>query len=192
MKIKLRVITVILLTGVMVVGAKLSPTMDAFALPGPSVEGKAAPEFTHGTSQDWINSPPLKLANLRGDVVMVDFWTFECWNCYRSIPWLNTLNERYAKQGFTMVSVHTPEFDRERVRSNIVRKVAEFNIKNPVMVDNDFSYWNAMGNRYWPSFYLIDKQGRVRSSFIGETHVGDRRALEIEGTIETLLAEKQH
>lgn len=184
------VLLVLLLCGVLLIGAKLKPTMDAYALPGPSVEGKPAPEFTHGTAQDWINSPPLKLADLRGSVVMVDFWTFECWNCYRSIPWLNTLNQRYGKQGFTMVSVHTPEFDRERIRGNIVKKMAEFKIENPVMVDNDFSYWNAMGNRYWPAFYLIDKQGQVRSSYIGETHIGDKRARDIEAAIETLLAEK--
>ena len=154
-----------------------------------AVEAPAAPEFTHHAPAEWINSPPLSLADLRGKVVLVDFWTFDCWNCYRSFPWLNSVDKRFGKRGLEVVGVHTPEFDHERVRENVVRKVAEFDLDHPVMIDNDYSYWNAMGNRYWPAYYLIDKHGRVRARFVGETHAGDAQAQQIESAVEKLLEE---
>jgi len=148
-----------------------------------------APEFTHAEPREWINSGPLRVSDLRGRVVLVDFWTFDCWNCYRSFPWLKSLEARYEQHAFTVVGVHSPEFDHERARENVVEKVREFDLRHPVMIDNDFSYWKAMRNRYWPTFYLIDKQGRVRARFIGETHEGDRRARAVETAIERLLEE---
>lgn len=148
-----------------------------------------APEFTHSAEEDWINSPPLTLEALRGQVVLVDFWTFGCWNCYRSFPWLHSLEARFADRGLSVVGVHSPEFKHERERAKVIEKVAEFKLTHPVMIDNDFSYWKAMGNRYWPTYYLIDKRGRVRAFFIGETHQGDARAREIQDTIERLLGE---
>ncbi len=148
-----------------------------------------APEFPHASTEEWINSEPLSLKHLRGQVVLLDFWTFDCWNCYRSFPWLNAVEKRYAPRGLQVIGVHTPEFPHEKVRANIVGKVHEFEIHHPVMIDNDHSYWRAMGNRYWPAFYLIDKQGRVRAIFVGETHAGDRNATKMEKTIEKLLAE---
>jgi glutathione peroxidase-family protein len=148
-----------------------------------------APEFTQDRAKDWINSEPLRLADLRGRVVLIDIWTFECWNCYRSFPWLKAIEDRYGPQGLVVIGVHSPEFDRERHRDAVARKVREFALQHPVMIDNDFSYWKALGNRYWPAFYLIDKQGRIRYRFAGETHAGDRRAQEIEGAVERLLAE---
>ena len=154
-----------------------------------AAEGIAAPEFTHTEEREWINSVPLTLAGLRGKVVLLDFWTFECWNCYRSFPWLNALEARLAGEDFTVIGVHTPEFEHEKVRSSIEKKVAEFELHHPVMIDNDFSYWRAMGNRYWPAFYLIDKQGKVRAAYVGETHEGDRQARKIEAAIRNLLAE---
>lgn len=150
---------------------------------------RPAPEFTHASAQDWLNSAPLKLADLRGRVVLLDVWTFECWNCYRSLPWVNALHARLAARGLALIGVHTPEFERERLRANIEAKLAEFQVRNPVMIDNDYSYWNALGNRYWPAFYLIDKQGRLRASYVGETHAGDAQAREVEAMIEQLLAE---
>jgi thiol-disulfide isomerase/thioredoxin len=148
-----------------------------------------APEFTHAAPADWINSDPLKLADLRGKVVLLDFWTFDCWNCYRSFPWLHALEEQFAAEPFQVIGVHTPEFDHERVRDNVEEKVAGFRLSHPVMMDNDFSYWRAMKNRYWPAFYLIDKRGRVRARFVGETHAGDRNARAIEAKVSELLAE---
>ena len=148
-----------------------------------------AAEFTHSSPKEWINSPPLTLTQLRGKVILIDFWTFDCWNCYRSFPWLKSVETRYELQGFQVIGVHTPEFDHEKEYENIVAKVEEFDLHHPIMIDNDLSYWNAMGNRYWPTYYLIDKRGRVRSVFVGETHSGDARARKIEAAIQELLAE---
>ncbi len=163
-----------------------------FATPGfarNKITPSIAPEFTHSDEQDWLNSKPLQLGDMRGQVVLVDFWTFDCWNCYRSFPWLNDLEKRLASDDFRIIGVHTPEFEHEKLRGNIVAKIEEFQLKHPVMIDNDFSYWRAMGNRYWPAFYLIDKDGKMAASFFGETHKGDRQAKAIEKAISSLLAE---
>lgn len=148
-----------------------------------------APAFTHQSGEAWINSDPLTLADLRGRVLLLDVWTFDCWNCYRSFPWLKAMEARLKDKAFQIIGVHSPEFEHEKVRSNIVEKVEEFGLEHPVMIDNDFSYWRALGNRYWPAFYIIDKQGRLRAIFVGETHEGDAQAKRIEETITTLLAE---
>ena len=147
------------------------------------------PEFTHKAKSHWINSQPLSVKDLRGSVVLVDVWAFDCWNCYRSFPWLNAVAKRYADDGLRVIGVHSPEFRHEHKRANVVAKVAEFELDHPVMMDNDFSYWKALGNRYWPTFYLADRRGRVRGVFIGETHAGDPRAKDVEAAIEALLAE---
>ena len=149
----------------------------------------SAPEFTHQRDSDWINSVPLRIADLRGKVLLIDFWTFDCWNCYRSFPWLKSLEARLDPARFLVIGVHTPEFDREKQRNNIVAKVAQFGLRHPVMIDNDYSYWQAMGNRYWPAWYLVDKSGRIRAVFQGETHSGERQAEVIENNIRELLNE---
>ena len=154
------------------------------------LQGHKAPEFTHTLAEEWINSDPLTLSELRGNVVLLDFWTFDCWNCYRSFPWLKEVEKTYQGLGLQVIGVHTPEFEHERIRSNIVDKVTEFDLHHPVMIDNDFSYWRAMNNHYWPAFYLIDKQGFIRAIFLGETHAGTSRASKIERAIEELLAQK--
>ena len=148
-----------------------------------------APEFTHRAKEDWINSEPLSLQALRGGVVLIDFWTLNCRNCYRSFPWLNEVHERLAGRGLQVIGVHSPEFQHEHEPQRVAAKVREFGLAHPVIIDNDFSYWNAIGNQYWPAFYLIDKRGRLRYRFAGETHKGDPRALEIERRIGELLAE---
>ena len=148
-----------------------------------------APEFTHTHADQWINSKPLTLADFGGKVLLVDMWTFDCWNCYRSIPWLKDVEKRLGPQGLALLGVHTPEFAHEKERDKVIAKVKEFGIGHPVMLDNDFSYWNALGNRYWPAFYVIDKQGKLRGRFVGETHVGDKRAKEVENLVVKLLAE---
>lgn len=148
-----------------------------------------APEFTHTQAEDWLNSPPLTLASLRGQVVLLDFWTFGCSNCYRSFPWLNALEQRLHARGLRVIGVHTPEFAHERLRAGVKYKVQQFELRHPVMLDNDSSYWKALGNRYWPAFYLIDKRGRLREHYAGETHAGDSQARRIEAAILALLAE---
>ena len=149
----------------------------------------AAPAFTHTVEDEWLNSAPLTWKDLHGKVVLVDFWTFGCWNCYRSFPWLKAMEARLAPKGLQVVGVHTPEFEHERVRKNVEAKIEEFGLRHPVMLDNDFSYWRALGNRYWPAFYIFDHEGRLRATFYGETHEGDRQAREIEATIKDLLME---
>jgi len=148
-----------------------------------------APEFTHTSAEAWINSPPLKLADYGGRVLLIDVWTFDCWNCYRSIPWLRNVEARLGPKGLALLGVHSPEFAHEHERARVLVKVKEFGIKHPVMLDNDFSYWSALGNRYWPAFYVIDKQGHLRGTFVGETHTGDERAKKIEALIAALLTE---
>jgi len=112
-----------------------------------------------------------------------------CWNCYRSFPWLTGLEQRLKDRDFRVIGVHTPEFEAEKDRTRIAERADHFGLHHPIMVDNDHAYWKAMGNRYWPAYYLIDRQGRVRHYFVGETHAGDERAVEIEARIRELLAE---
>ncbi len=117
-----------------------------------------APEFHQTSPELWLNSEPLTMESLRGKVIMLDFWTFDCWNCYRSFPWMNEMEARFDSDEFLIIGVHTPEFEHEKVRENIEKKIAEFGLKHPTVMDNDFRYWKAMNNRYWPSYYLIDKK----------------------------------
>lgn len=149
--------------------------------------GSPVPDFTHHATEDWLNSPPLTLSQLRGSVVLVDFWAHECWNCYRSFPWLNSLTQRYAGKGVVVVSVHTPELPSERARAGVMESTRKYALSNPIMLDNDYSFWNAMGNSYWPAYYLIDQHGILRYAAVGETHAGDDNARSMEAAIDLLL-----
>jgi cytochrome c biogenesis protein CcdA/thiol-disulfide isomerase/thioredoxin len=140
-----------------------------------------APDF-RGT-QRWFNSPPLSLAALRGKVVLVDFWTYTCINCLRTLPYLKAWYARYHARGFVVVGVHTPEFGFEHDAGNVRAAVGRFGIHYPVVQDNDYATWNAWGNQAWPSEYLIDARGHVREAREGE---GDYAATE--RSIRTLLA----
>lgn len=179
---RLLILIVLLLLGL----CPLLPYLQRAAAEDPDLP-RSAPEFTHRAVDEWINSKPLRLADLHGRVVLLDFWTFDCWNCYRSFPWLKELGYKLRDKPFTVIGVHAPEFANEYVRDNVVKKAKEFDLHHPVMMDNDFSYWNAMGNRYWPSFYVIDRDGVVQAKFFGETHGGDRNARAIEAKILELL-----
>ncbi|MCP3852338.1 MAG: redoxin family protein [Gammaproteobacteria bacterium] len=150
---------------------------------------KNLPEFTHTQAKSWINSAPLRVKSLLNEnkVILIDMWTFGCWNCYRSFPWLNALEKKYQDKGLQIVGVHTPEFDHEKIRANIEKKVKEFKLHHPVMIDNNFSYWRALNNRYWPSYYLVNQQGQIVYNHVGETHEGSHRALSLEKKIQELL-----
>jgi len=150
---------------------------------------KPVPEFTHQNAKDWINSKPLAWKDLQGKVVLVDFWTFGCWNCYRSFPWMHELETKLKGKPFTVVGIHSPEFDHEKDRNAVGQNTKKFKLEHPVMIDNDHSYWRAIGNRYWPTYYLVDKTGNIRGVYVGETHSGDRNARAIENQIDQLLAE---
>ena len=165
-----------LLTSAVVYAAKINPPA-------------AMPEFTQTDEIAWFNSKPLKSNDLRGKVVLIDVWTYGCWNCYNSFPWLRSVEEKYADQDFTVIGIHTPEFDREKDPTNVAKKISEFELHHPVMMDNDFAYWRALRNKYWPAYYIVDKKGNIRDAFIGETHEGDRRAKKIEKLIAKLLKE---
>ena len=164
----------------------LTSAFGALKMPKPPFP---APEFTVSSPDLWLNSPPLSIKSQRGKVVLVDFWTFGCINCKRSIPWLRSLEKKYAERNFQLIGVHTPEFDHERERGNVVREASALGRRHPIVIDNNLTIWRAYKNRYWPAFYIIDKHGTVRGVFVGETHVNDNRARAIEGLIERLLGE---
>jgi thiol-disulfide isomerase/thioredoxin len=152
---------------------------------GGSVAAMAAeaPEFTHPAAADWINSPPLTLASLHGSVVLVEFWTFDCYNCRNTLPWLKAIHDEYGPRGLKVVSVHTPELAQERVPANVRAAVKELGITYPVMIDGDYSYWRALNNRYWPAFYLIGADGKITLTAFGELHRGDKRGDAMEAAI---------
>lgn len=147
------------------------------------------PEFTQDSPSAWFNSAPLKVKDLRGKVALIDVWTYDCWNCYRSFPWLKQLETDLASRPFIVIGIHTPEFEHERDARRVAAKIDEFGLHHPVMLDNDMAYWHALDNRYWPTYYLVDKAGRLRYRFVGETHTGDRRDRAIRDAIDRLLAE---
>lgn len=132
----------------------------------PVDERVAAPDFTGIDS--WINTKPLTLRALRGHVVLVDFWTFSCVNCVRTIPHLQALYRAYRGRGFVIVGVHSPEFDFEKVRANVVAAVERLGVGWPVAIDSEMATWNAYHNEYWPAEYLIDQQGRIAYQNFGE------------------------
>jgi cytochrome c biogenesis protein CcdA/thiol-disulfide isomerase/thioredoxin len=147
-----------------------------------------APEFME--TEDWFNTPgkrPLTLASLRGRVVLIDFWTYTCINCIRTLPYLKAWDAAYRKDGLTIVGVETPEFAFEHDASNVADAIEQFGLRYPVVQDNNMGTWNAYGNEYWPADYLIDARGQVRYTAFGE---GDYDKTET--AIRALLAEAGH
>jgi peptide-methionine (R)-S-oxide reductase len=140
-----------------------------------------APEISNGA---WINSDPITLKSLRGRVVIIDFWTFGCYNCRNTLPSVKAWDARYRDKGLTIIGVHTPELDIERNIENVRREISKLEIRYPVVTDNDNSTWNAYGVEAWPTWFVIDKQGRVRWK-----HVGEGAYEETEQLIKKLLAE---
>ncbi len=147
-----------------------------------------APEFVD--NQRWFNTPgdrPLRLRSLRGRVVLVDFWTYSCINCLRTLPYLTAWDRRYRKDGLTIVGVHSPEFPFEKDAGNVEEAIERNDIRYPVAQDNDLATWTAYGNQYWPAEYFIDARGRVRFAHFGEGSYGEK-----ERVIRELLAEAGH
>jgi thiol-disulfide isomerase/thioredoxin len=139
-----------------------SATHPAAQLP---VEGHL-PGFDGATG--WLNSPPLTPAELRGKVVLVQFWTYTCINWLRTLPYVRAWAERYQDHGLVVVGVHTPEFDFEHDLDNVHRAVTDLGVDYPVATDNDYAIWTAFDNHYWPALYLIDAQGQIRHHRFGE------------------------
>ena len=144
---------------------------------------KLAPELAR--INGYINTEPVTLADLKGKVVLVDFWTYSCINCIRTIPYLNAWHEKYADQGLVIVGVHTPEFEFEKDYNNVRAAVDKFGIKYPVVQDNEKGTWQAYENRYWPRKYLIDDEGYIRYD-----HIGEGAYAETEKVIQSLLTER--
>ena len=145
----------------------------------------AAPDFAH--TERWFNTPggrPLSMRGLRGKVVLVDFWTYTCINCIRTLPWLKAWDARYRRDGLVIVGVHTPEFPFERDAGNVERAIAQNGLRYPVVQDNAYGTWQAYGNTAWPAEYFIDARGRVRYVHLGEGDYGRKEAI-----IRALLAE---
>lgn len=132
----------------------------------------------------WFNSPPLTSESLRGKVVLVDFWTYSCINCLRTLPYLKAWDEKYRDQGLVIIGVHTPEFAFEKDQRNVGQAIRDLGIKYPVAMDNQYAIWNAYNNQYWPAHYLIDAQGHIR-----DQHFGEGAYDETERMIQTLLKE---
>jgi peptide-methionine (R)-S-oxide reductase len=146
-------------------------------------EAATAPEFAFGT---WINSEPLTLKSLRGRVVLIEFWTFGCYNCRNTLPFVKRWHERYAEKGLTVVGVHSPELSGEEKIENVRREVSSLGIRYPVVTDNDYATWKAYKVNAWPTMFVIDKNGRIRWA-----HVGEGAYDEAEQVIQKLLAEEK-
>jgi len=140
----------------------MEPTRPVADLP---VEGQL-PSLAGATG--WLNSPPLTAADLRGKVVLVNFWTLTCINWLRQLPYLRAWAEKYQDHGLVVIGVHTPEFDVEHDLDNVRRAAKDLRVDYPVAVDNDYAIWNAFGNRYWPALYFVDAQARIRHHRFGE------------------------
>ena len=146
-----------------------------------SAKSVQAPEIVSST---WINSRPLKLEELRGKVVLVEFWPFGCWNCRNIELYVKKWHKKYAKDGLVVIAVHSPEFNYEKEVDKVKAYVEENNIPYAVHIDNEFRNWRQYHNRYWPTLYVIDKKGTIQYRRIGEGAYE-----QTEETIQRLLAE---
>lgn len=159
------------------------PAAVSLATAAPSV----APDFTHRSGSDWVNSKPLTLAGLKGKVVLVEFWAFKCVNCLNSIAWVKKLEHSRGGSGLVVVSVHRPELPEEQSPYAVRHAVARLGIDNPVMIDSDSTYWNALHIEYWPTFCLIGRDGLLYGCIPGEMDLGDARAAALERAVDSLL-----
>lgn len=161
-------------------------------LTGARVTVRPAPAWNN---QSWLNTPgdkPLTLSGLRGRVVLLNFWTFTCWNCTGALPSLVQYDSLYRDQGLTIIGMHDPEFPPyggEHDKDNVRQAIAKHHIRYPVAQDNDHATWRLYDIQYWPSYVLIDRKGQVRWEGYGEFHVGDRWHQEWDRRIRALLAE---
>jgi cytochrome c biogenesis protein CcdA/thiol-disulfide isomerase/thioredoxin len=135
----------------------------------------------------WFNSPPLTTEQLKGKVVIIDFWTYSCINCLRSLPYVKAWAEKYRKDGLVVIGVHAPEFAFEREPANVAKAIKDLGVTYPVALDNRYVLWNALKNNYWPAHYFVDAQGRVRYH-----HFGEGEYAMSERVIRQLLAEAGH
>ena len=157
------------------------PKAASSTTPGLSIE--EMPELNGATA--WLNSKPLLKKDLVGKVVLIDFWTYSCINCLRSLPYIEAWAEKYKESGLVVIGVHTPEFAFEKNPANVEQAVRELKLTYPIAVDSDYSIWKSFHNEYWPAHYFIDATGKIR-----DHHFGEGDYAESEKTIQTLLKER--
>jgi len=166
-------------------GVAIGASLDAFAARRKAValhdEGEM-PELAGAVA--WINSTPLTRDSLRGKVVMIDFWTYGCYNCLNALPHVKALYAKYKDRGFVVIGVHTPEFAHEKILDNVRREITRLGVQYPVPVDNDYRIWSAFNNQYWPAAYFVDRRGHVRYH-----HFGEGRYEEQDAAVAELLEE---
>lgn len=178
-----------IVVGIVIVGATVYATGLSKRLLSPfgssaeyeSSKSATAPELATGS---WINSEPLKLEGLRGRVVLIEFWTFGCFNCRNTVPFIKNWHDRYRQQGLTVIGVHSPETADENKIEDLRRESTSLGINYPVVTDNDHQTWNAYDAYAWPTIFLLDKQGRIRWMRVGEGNYEETERL-----IQKLLAE---
>jgi thiol-disulfide isomerase/thioredoxin len=141
---------------------------------------RVAPNFTG--IDHWFNSAPLSISDLRGKVVLVDFWTYGCYNCVNTLPHVTRLYDVYKDKGFVVIGVHTPEFPFEKSAGNVEAALKRHSIRYPVAQDNEFATWNAYRNQYWPAQYIVDQNGKIVFE-----HAGEGQYDEIERVVRKLL-----
>ncbi|MCX4066819.1 cytochrome c biogenesis protein DipZ [Pseudomonas sp. S1Bt30] len=140
---------------------------------------------------EWLNSPPLTPQALKGKVVLVDFWTYDCINCQHTLPYVKAWAEKYAKDGLVVIGVHTPEYGYERIIDNVKAQVHRLGITYPVAIDNNYAIWRNFDNQYWPAHYLIDAKGRIRGSHFGEGRYEDQERM-IRALLDEAKADDSH
>ncbi|WP_233238292.1 cytochrome c biogenesis protein CcdA [Bordetella sp. LUAb4] len=155
------------MTGGAMTGGAMTGAMQAKATQSLSLPDEGPAPALSGAVQ-WLNSPPLDMAQLRGKVVLVDFWTYSCINCLRALPYVKAWADKYRDQGLVVIGVHAPEFAFERDADNVKRAAAKLGLDYPIAVDNNYAIWRAFNNQYWPAHYFIDAQGRIRHHHFGE------------------------
>lgn len=157
---------------------------DGERLPWSAAAQAGAPLSSFEASTGWLNSAPLGAQDLRGKVVLVDFWTYSCINCLRTLPYVKAWAQKYRSSGLVVIGVHTPEFEFEQQASNVQSAVEQLRIDYPVVLDSRYAIWKAFGNRAWPAIYFVDARGRIR-----QRQYGEGRYAEAEQLIQQLLKE---
>ncbi|MCW0198950.1 cytochrome c biogenesis protein CcdA [Sphingopyxis sp.] len=154
------------------------------AMPGGDMLADRGPFPSLAGATGWLNAPPLTAEGLRGKVVLIDFWTYSCINCLRTLPYVKAWDAKYRDKGLVVIGVHTPEFAFERDPANVRKAIADLGITYPVALDNRYAIWRGFDNKYWPAHYFIDAKGRIRAARFGEGHYA-----ESERIIQRLIAE---
>jgi thiol-disulfide isomerase/thioredoxin len=186
---KPKTITLIIIIAIVIIAiyslqqTRVTPTATTPQQPEFKDGFQKAPELTG--IQGYLNTEDITIASQQGNVILIDFWTYTCINCIRTLPHLTEWDRKYRDQGLTIIGVHTPEFEFEKKKENVQLAIDKYSIEYPVVQDNNYATWNAFSNRYWPHKYLIDKDGYIRYD-----HIGEGKYQDTEKVIQELLKER--